>query len=166
MIQQTLIIIKPDGIIKSLTGNILTALSETKLKIAGAKIVRVSKKLAREHYKRHKGKPYYKELLKYITGGFHADRVLALVYHGGGAIAKVRVIVGDKNPEKAEPTTIRGRYGRIRSDTGIFENVIHASNTAEEAREEIRLWFKPEELTYRIFPTKKVRTNKAELVWR
>jgi len=87
MIQQTLVLIKPDGLKKSLTGNILTRLSETKLEIAAAKMVRVSRELAESHYGQMKDKPFFGELIEYITGEIHDRRkVLALVYYGENAI--------------------------------------------------------------------------------
>ena len=167
VIQQSLIIIKPDGLVKSLTGNILTALSETKLKIVAAKILKVPRYLAEDHYKELKEKkPHiFESAVRYIMGEFHTDRVLALVYHGENAIEMVRKICGSTNPEEAEPTTIRGRYGRINSKTGVFENVIHASDSEKTAEREIKLWFKPEELTERIFQTKKLKKEKEELGW-
>jgi len=163
--EQCLIIIKPDGLIKSLTGNIITALSETKLKIVGAKIVKVSQELAKEHYKEHKEKPFFNELVKYITGKFHTDRVLALVYHGEDAIQKIREICGSTNPEEASPITIRGKYGRINSQTKVFENVVHASDVQNNAEKEIKLWFQPKELAEVIYPVKKIKENKQEFIW-
>jgi nucleoside-diphosphate kinase len=167
--QQTLVIIKPDGLAKSLTGNILTALSETKLKIVGAKIVRVTRDLAEYHYRDLKNrKPQiFESAVKYLMGEFHNNnRVLALVYQGEDAVKKVRKICGDTNPEKAEPTSIRGRYGRINSQTGVFETVVHASESEKEAKREIQLWFRPEELVSVIFKTKKIKVpEKEEIVW-
>jgi nucleoside-diphosphate kinase len=166
--QQCLVLIKPDGLVKSLTGNIITALSETKLKIVGAKIVRVSRELAEKHYAELKQKkPHiFDGIVEYITGKYHTDRVLALVYHGEGAIEKIREICGPTNPEEAHPTTIRGRYGRIHSKTGIFENVVHASDSPENAEKEIKLWFSPDELAEKIYPTEERETNVRKLVWK
>jgi len=165
MVEQTLVLIKPDGLKKSLTGNILTRLSETKLEIAGAKIVRVSRELAEEHYRHMKDKPFFEELIKYIMGELHdRKKVMALVYHGENAISLVRKITGATNPELADPTSIRGAYGRI-TTTGVFENIIHASSSNEEAEREIKLWFKPAELVYRIYPVKTIRKQIEELVW-
>lgn len=163
-VEQTLILIKPDALFKSLTGNILTELSETRLDIVGAKIVRVSKELAEEHYKHLKEKEFFDELIRYIMGHHHTKRVLALVYEGEFAIKKMREIVGSTHPEKAHPTTIRGKYGRITSE-GVFENAIHASENKKEAEREIKLWFEPKELANVIYPTKKQETKKQELVW-
>src|SRR3989338_6829161 len=167
VLQQSLVIIKPDGIVKSRTGNIRTALSETKLKIVGAKMMKVPKELAEEHYKELKEKkPHvFDSAIKYITGGFHTDRVLALVYHGEDAIEKIRKVCGSTNPEDADPISIRGRYGRINSKTGVFENVVHASDSKENAEREIKLWFSPSELAEKIYPVKTEKKDAEVLVW-
>jgi len=164
--QATLILIKPDGLKKSLTGNILTRLSETKLEIVAAKMVRVSKELAEEHYRHLKDQPFFPELIKYLQGELHARRkVMALIYWGEEAIQKCRHLAGATNPEEAEPTSIRGSYGRI-TTKGLYENVVHVSSNAAEAEREIKLWFKPEEIIVELYPTKKVIIQeKEELVW-
>jgi nucleoside-diphosphate kinase len=166
--EQTLVLIKPDGLVKSITGNIITKLSETKLRIVGAKIVKVNKKLASKHYEEHKDKPFYEDLIKYLIGEFHTDRVLALVYSGEDAITKVREIAGETNPEEASPITIRGKYGRINSETNVFENVIHCSDSKKNAEKEIKLWFNPSELAETIFPTKKEKCDNCsnkKIIW-
>jgi nucleoside-diphosphate kinase len=167
VIQQTLVLIKPDGLKKSLTGNILTRLSETKLEIAAAKIVRVSRDLAEEHYSHMKGKPFFKELIKYIRGELHERRkVLAMVYYGEDAIRRVREIAGATNPEEADPVSIRGAYGRI-TTTGLYENVIHTSTNEAEAEREIKLWFEPNEIIYNVYPTEEVvLKNLEKTVWK
>ena len=146
--EKTLVLIKPDGLIKSLTGNIITALSETKLEIVGAKIVKVSRELAEQHYSNlKKEKPeIIEDVINYITGKFHTPRVLALIYSGENAIKKVREICGETNPEKANPISLRGKYGRINSQTDVMENVVHASDSIENAEKEIALWFNSEEI--------------------
>ena len=98
-VEQSLILIKPDGIVKSLTGNIISKLSETELKIVGAKIVEVTRELAEEHYQHLKEEKFFDELISYIMGEYHTKRVLALVYEGDNAIEKVRRIAGETNPE-------------------------------------------------------------------
>ena len=166
MEQSTLVIIKPDGLKKSLTGNILTRLSETKLEIAAAKIARVSRELAVEHYKHMKDKPFFDELIKYIQGELHERRkVMAMVYWGEGAIDKVRKLAGSTNPEEADPTTIRGAYGRI-TTKGLYENVIHTSSNESEAEREIKLWFEPDEIIVDLYPTKFVTVSEiTKRVW-
>ena len=127
-IQQTLVVIKPDGLVKSLTGNILTKLSETRLKIIAAKVTRVSRDLAESHYQHLKTKPFFEDLVQYIQGkvyGAEYERVMALVYEGPDAILKVRQLAGATNPEEADPVSIRGAFGRI-TTKGVYENVIHA----------------------------------------
>ncbi len=165
--QATLVIIKPDGLKKSLTGDILSRLSKTHLKIIAAKVVKVSKELAEKHYAHLKDKPFYPELMKYITGQLHGEnRVLALIYWGEDAIKKVREVVGATNPEEAEPTTIRGAYGRILT-SGLYENVIHASSSEEDAEKEIKLWFEPDEIVYELYPTEEiVLEGVKKRVWR
>ncbi len=161
--EQTLILIKPDGLVRSLTGNIVARLSETKLEIVGAKIVRVSRELAEAHYQDLKGKPFYPELIRYLQGELHNRRkAMALVYWGKDAIAKVRELAGETNPEKAAPTSIRGSYGRIRT-SGLYENVIHASASLPEAEREIKLWFKPEEVIVELYPTRMVTVENAKV---
>jgi len=152
-IQQCLVLIKPDSLTKNLTGNIITSLSETKLKIIGAKIIKGTKEHMEKHYsdlKEQKPK-IYEETIAYMTGKYHADRVLALVYYGKNAIDKIREICGATNPEDALPISLRGKYGRIHSQTGVFENVIHASDSPKTAEKEIKLWFSPSELTETIY---------------
>ncbi|MBN2517828.1 MAG: nucleoside-diphosphate kinase [Candidatus Altiarchaeota archaeon] len=164
-IEHTLVLIKPDGLVKSLTGDIISKLSETELKIVAAKIVSVERTLAEEHYRHLKDKPFFDELIRYIMGEFHTKRVLALVYEGDNAIAKVRRIAGATNPEEADPISIRGKYGRI-TTSGVYENAVHASENAQEAEREIKLWFKPEDLVTRIYPMIKKKITKEELSWK
>ena len=154
MIQAVLILIKPDGLKKSLTGNILSRLSETKLEIVASKMVRVSEELAKEHYKHLKDKPFFGDLIDYLLGKLHdRKKVMALVYWGEDAITKCRELAGATNPEEAEATSIRGSYGRI-TTSGLYENVIHVSSNAEEAEREIKLWFAPDEIIVDLYPAK------------
>lgn len=164
--EQTLVLIKPDGLVKSLTGNILTKLSEAKLMIIGAKMVKVSRELAEQHYYHLKDKPFFNDLIDYIQGKFHkTPRVLALVYQGPNAIAKLREISGATNPEEADPTSIRGAFGRI-TTKGVYENVIHASSSPEDAEREIKLWFHPSEIVADIYPTKTITVKEhTETGW-
>ena len=147
-IETTLILIKPDGLYRRLTGLTIDRLDAAGLEMAAAKMVSVSTELAEKHYAEHVGKPFYPNLIKYIRGEFHgfADhRVLALVYRGEGAIAKVREVAGATNPEQAKPGTIRGSFGRV-TTAGQFENVLHASANAADAAREVALWFKAAEI--------------------
>jgi len=165
MKEATLVLIKPDGLKKSLTGNILTRLSETKLDIVAARIIYVCDELAREHYKALKEKPFFEEVIKYIRGEYHEKRkVMAMVYYGEAAIEKVRQIAGATNPEDAEAVSIRGQYGRI-TTKGVYENVIHASADPKDAEREIKLWFSPDEIIVDLYPTKMSKEQVAKKAW-
>lgn len=146
--EQTLVLIKPDGAQRRLTGLVIDRLEAAGLTLAAAKVVSVSEALAKEHYDGLKDKPFFPNLIRYIRGEFHRipdNRILALVLEGEGAVALVRKVAGATNPEQAEAGTIRGSFGRITTE-GQFENVIHASGTVPEAEREIKLWFKPGEV--------------------
>ncbi|MCX7956832.1 MAG: nucleoside-diphosphate kinase [Endomicrobia bacterium] len=166
--QYTLIIIKPDALVKSLTGNILTRLSEAKLRIIGAKVVKVTRELAEKHYAHLVDKPFFNDLYEYFSGkvyGPEYERILVFVYEGEDAISRVRKIAGATNPLEADTTTIRGAYGRI-NKKGVMENVIHCSDSEESAEKEIKLWFKPDEIIYQIYPTKVVyKDNYPVIEW-
>jgi len=165
MKEATLVLIKPDGLKKSLTGNILTRLSETKLDIVAARIANVSMSLAKEHYRALSDKPFFNELIKYIQGEYHEKRkVLAMVYYGEQAIEKVRRIAGATNPEEADSVSIRGQYGRI-TTKGVYENVIHASANIEDAEREIKLWFTPAEIIVSLYPVKEQEIAIRSKVW-
>jgi nucleoside-diphosphate kinase len=165
MKQATLVIIKPDGLKKSLTGDILSRLSQAGLKIIGAKVEKVSESLAEKHYNHLQDKKFFKELIRYITGIMHGEnRVMVLVYYGEEAIQKVREIAGSTNPEEAHPTSVRGAYGRILT-SGVFENVIHASSNPQEAEREIKLWFLPEDIVCELYPSKEEEVQKKRRVW-
>lgn len=169
----TLVLIKPDAMKLSLTGYILSQLSEfhTALRFAGAKIVHVSRRLAEEHYAEHRGKSFYPALIEYIMGKSHYPdqpqrrRVIALVYSGPNAVSTVRRIAGPTNPHTARetaPGTIRAlgtvvplkdAQGQIISER--LDNLIHASAAPDEAEREIKLWFCPTDIMpfMRIYPT-------------
>lgn len=177
LIQQCLVLIKPDGLVKSLTGDIISALSQTKLKIIGSKIVSVKRELAEAHYSElknglinkfgeKKGIQTFERVIKYIEGEFHTNRVMALVYHGENAIQKIREVVGSTNPEEASPVSIRGKYGRIHSQTNVFENVVHASDSETSAKREIQLWFTPDELAETIYPIEKKTETIEKNFWK
>ncbi len=163
-LEQTLVLIKPDALKNSLTGYVLSQLSEfhTGLRFAGAKIVNVNKVLAEEHYAEHRGKVFYPSLLDYIMGLIHypdepwKQRVMAFVYQGPDATKKIRDIAGPTNPHIAreeKPGCIRalGTLVPIKDAGGNvigerMDNLIHASATDSEAEREIKLWFKPNDI--------------------
>jgi len=161
----TLVLIKPDGLKRSLTGNILTRFSETKLEIVGAKMVRVTRELASVHYQHLKDKPFFEDVLRYLMGEFHDRRkVMALVYWGEDAIKKCRTLVGATNPEEADSVSIRGSFGRI-TTRGVFENVVHVSAVPEDAEREIKLWFDPNEIIVDLWKTQPVIEKKEVKAW-
>ena len=149
-IQRSLVLIKPDAMFKAIYGNILSELSKLNLKMIGLKLVNVQKELAEQHYSEHKekhGDEIFEKLINHITGKFHNnENVIAIVYKGENVIEKIRGIAGKTHPEEAEPNTLRGRYGRVHSQTDCYENVLHASDSTEAAEKEIKLWFDDDEL--------------------
>ncbi len=171
--EQTLVLIKPDALKNSLTGYVLSQLSEfhTGLRFAGAKIVHVSKMLADEHYAEHRGKVFFPALIEYIRGLLHypdepwKHRVIAIVYQGPDAVQKIRDIAGPTNPHIAreqKPGCIRalGTVVPLKDTEGKvigerMDNLIHASATDNEAEREIKLWFKPNDLppSMQAYPT-------------
>lgn len=145
--ERTLVLIKPDAMVKKLAGNIISDLYNTGLKMIGLKLVNVKTELAEQHYFEHKGKSFYGELIKHITGELHNnEKVIAIVYEGENAVQKVRNAVGATNPDDAEPCSIRGKYGKIHTKTACHETVIHASDSKESAEREINLWFDKKEI--------------------
>jgi nucleoside-diphosphate kinase len=135
--QQTLILIKPDGIHRRLVGEILGRFERKGLRIVGAKMLMPSQDLAAKHYAVHKGKPFYDSLLTFLTSG----PTLAVVLEGREAVTAVRNIMGLTDGTKSPPGTIRGDFA-----LSIQNNLIHGSDSPENALEEIKLWFRPEEL--------------------
>ncbi len=145
--ERTLVLIKPDAMVKRLAGNIISELYNINLKMIGLKLVNVQRELAEQHYEEHKDKPFFPKLVGHITGELHDnENVIAIVYEGENAIQKVRDTAGKTHPEEAEFQSIRGKYGRHHSKTDCFENVIHASDSVESAKREIDLWFDKKEL--------------------
>jgi nucleoside-diphosphate kinase len=136
-LQRTLVIVKPDGVQRGLTGKILTRFEERGLKIVALKLMQVSRDLAEKHYAIHQGKFFYEGLVNYIG----SSPVVVMVLEGHEAISVVRKMVGATRPWEAEAGTIRGDYALM----GL-RNLIHASDAPETAANEIALWFKPDEL--------------------
>ncbi|MBI2657495.1 nucleoside-diphosphate kinase [Candidatus Woesearchaeota archaeon] len=147
MIERSLAIIKPDGVERSLVGEIIKRFENTGLKIVGMKMVWIDKKFAEKHYSAHKSKPFFSELVDFITEG----PVVAFVVEGVHAVDNVRRLVGTTSPHEAAPGTIRGDFAHISmayaSKKGSGgKNVIHASGSKKEADYEIGLWFAKGEL--------------------
>jgi nucleoside-diphosphate kinase len=137
VVERTLVLIKPDAMQRSLAGRIIDRFEQRGLTIRGAKLVLVSDELARQHYAEHVEKPFFGELVAFITSA----PTLALVLEGEGAIAVVRTTMGATNPASAAPGTIRGDFALSMPD-----NLVHGSDSVESADREIALWFSPDEL--------------------
>ncbi|MFC1763182.1 nucleoside-diphosphate kinase [Planctomycetota bacterium] len=164
-LEQTLVLIKPDALKNSVTGFILSQLSEfhTGSRFAAAKIVNVNRILAEEHYAEHKGKAFYDSLLDYIMGVSHyrdenrwKRRVIAIVYQGPNVMQTVRTMAGPTNPHEARderPGCLRalGTVVPIKDAEGNIidhrmDNLVHASACPEDAEREIKLWFVPHDI--------------------
>ncbi len=132
MAQRTLVLVKPDGVKKGLTGEIISRLEKKGLKIAAMRMLQMDKALARKHYAVHDGKPFFAGLVDFITSG----PIVAVVVEGEKSVEVVRKLMGETDPVKAAPGTIRGDYG-----LDIGENLIHGSDSEENAQKEIALFF-------------------------
>ena len=137
MAERTLVLIKPDAVERGLAGEILGRLERRGLDLRGAKLVLVDRALAEEHYAEHREKPFFGELVEFITSA----PTLALVVEGEGAIKVVRTTMGGTNPAEAAPGTIRGDLALAMPD-----NLVHGSDSPESAEREIALWFTADEL--------------------
>ena len=135
--ERTLVLIKPDAMRRGLAGEILRRFEARGLEIREARLLTVDRALAEEHYAEHAEKPFYGELVEFITSG----PTLALVLEGEGAIATVRTTMGATNPADAGPGTIRGDLALSMPD-----NLVHGSDSPRSARREIKLWFTGREL--------------------
>ena len=136
--------LKPDAVLRRLTGKILTRFEERGLEIVAAKMMVIPRELAQQHYAEHEEKPFFTDLVEYITSG----PVLATVIEGEECITLIRKMVGATNPKEADTGTIRGDYA---IDTG--RNIIHASDSPASAEREIGLFFKMDEICDCSFPT-------------
>ena len=130
--ETTLVLVKPDGMERQLAGEIIARLERRGLELRGARLLRVSKPMGREHYAEHKGKPFYGDLVSFISSG----PVLALAVRGESAIATVRTMMGATNPLDSAPGTIRGDYA-----LELSENIVHGSDSKASAKRELGLFF-------------------------
>jgi len=136
-LEETLVLVKPDGVQRGLVGEMISRLERRGLKLIGAKFQSVSRELAEQHYAVHEGKPFYAGLIEYITSA----PVMAMVWQGPGAIQAIRQTMGATRPTEAAPGSIRHDFG-----LEVGRNLTHASDSPENARQEIELWFEPGEL--------------------
>ncbi len=135
--QRTLILLKPDCVHRRLVGAVIQRLEQKGLRLAALKMVAADRELAEKHYAVHRGKPFYEPLLSFLTSG----PTVAMVWEGREAVAVVRNLMGPTDGAKAAPGTIRGDYAGT-----IQNNLIHGSDSPDNAAAEIALWFKPGEL--------------------
>ncbi|HEX3031485.1 MAG TPA: nucleoside-diphosphate kinase [Bacillota bacterium] len=135
--EKTYVMVKPDGVQRNLTGKIVSRYENKGYKLAGMKLLRLTREMAEEHYSEHVGKGFFEGLVQYITSG----PVVAMVLEGKDVVAGVRAMNGATNPANAAPGTIRGDFA-----IEVGRNVVHASDSVESAQREISIYFKPEEL--------------------
>jgi nucleoside-diphosphate kinase len=136
-LERTLVLLKPDAVQRALIGEIIKRLENRGLKIVGCKFIQVSEEFAREHYRIHEGKPFYEGLVRYII----SSPVMAMVWEGPQVIALVRQTMGATNPAEAAPGSIRHDFATLMS-----RNLTHASDTPENAAQEISKWFTESEI--------------------
>ncbi|MCK9444933.1 MAG: nucleoside-diphosphate kinase [Tissierellaceae bacterium] len=130
--EKTFIMIKPDGVERRLMGEIISRIEKKGFKITRAKLVKVSKELAEEHYIEHREKPFFGELIDYILEG----EVMAMEVEGDFSIEIMRLMIGHRDPKVALPGTIRGDFAH-----SLTKNIIHGSDSIESAERELKLWF-------------------------
>ncbi|MFD2640347.1 nucleoside-diphosphate kinase [Piscibacillus salipiscarius] len=135
--EQTFIMVKPDGVQRNLVGDILQRFEKKGFKLVAAKLMQISPELAEEHYGEHKDKPFFGELTGFITSG----PVFAMVWEGENVIATARKMMGATNPAESDIGTVRGDFGLT-----VGKNVIHGSDSPESAEREIGLFFNKEDL--------------------
>ena len=136
-VETTLVLIKPDATERALAGEILARIERRGFEIVAGKLLRVDRDLGETHYAEHREKPFFGELVDFITSA----PTWALVVRGDGAIGAMRKTIGATNPAEAEPGTIRGDLA-----TAMPDNLVHGSDSVESAQREISLWFPDDEL--------------------
>ena len=137
--EQSFVMVKPDGVQRGLTGEIINRLERRGLKLVAAKFLSVSKELAEKHYEIHKGKPFYEGLIKYILSA----PVMAMVWEGPNAVEAIRQTMGSTRPTEAAPGSVRHDFG-----LEIGRNLTHASDSVENGKKEISLWFLDDEIIH------------------
>jgi len=135
--ERTFIMVKPDGVQRGYVGEVVQRFEQKGFVLAGAKLMQISEDLAKEHYGEHKERPFFGELVDFITSG----PVFAMVWEGEGVIATSRNMIGATNPAEANPGSIRGDYA-----VTVGKNMIHGSDSEESAAREINLFFNENEL--------------------
>ena len=131
-LERTLVLVKPDGVRRGLSGEIVARFEARGFKLRGARLTKISRAVAQKHYAEHKERPFFGELVDFITSG----PVLAVALEGESAIAAVRTMMGATNPVTAAPGTIRGDFALL-----MGENIVHGSDSKESAKRELALFF-------------------------
>jgi nucleoside-diphosphate kinase len=135
--ERTFLMVKPDGVQRNVIGEIVSRFENKGYKLVGAKLMQISTELAEQHYGEHKERPFFGELVDFITSG----PVFAMVWEGENVISTARLMMGATNPKESAPGTIRGDFA-----VTVGKNIIHGSDSPESATREIGLFFKEEEL--------------------
>ncbi len=135
--EKTLVLVKPDGVQRGLIGTVIGRIESKGLKIVGLKLIHVSEELAKEHYGEHVARPFFGDLVSFIT----SSPVVALAVEGDNAVSVVRTLMGGTNPQEADPGTIRGDFGMT-----IGMNLVHGSDSVESAERELNLFFDKNEV--------------------
>ena len=138
--EQTLVLIKPDGVAKGLTGEIISRIERRGLQVVALKMMKLSRQMAEQHYSEHQGKPFFNGLIEFIT----SSPLVAMIVAGENAVVVVRTMMGATNPVNAAPGTIRGDFALT-----MGENIIHGSDSVASAEREAGLFFTPAELCNR-----------------
>ena len=160
MKEAVLVVIKPDGMKKGIAGVVIDRFLKSNLNLIAMKAVEVTRSLAEDHYQQIKGKPFFAGTVRHMMGEIHGQKqVIAFILSGNDAVKKCRDITGATNPEDAHPQSIRGAFGRV-TTKGTYENIVHTSSSPGEAEREIKLWFSPDEMTEKIYPTRTINTQK------
>jgi nucleoside-diphosphate kinase len=136
-VSRTFVMVKPDGVRRGLVGEVIRRFEAKGLRLRAMKLMRVSPELAAQHYAEHRAKPFYGELIEFITSG----PVVPMIFEGRDAVSVARTLMGATDPVKAAPGTIRGDFG-----LEITANVVHGSDSEGSAEREIGLYFTPEDL--------------------
>ena len=135
-VEETLVLVKPDGVARNLTGEILRRIEAKGYQLVDLKLVEADRELLAAHYAEHEGKPFYEPLVEFMESG----AIVAIRVAGNGVIEGFRSLAGATNPTSAAPGTIRGDLGR---DWGlkVQQNLVHGSDSVESAHRELALWF-------------------------
>ena len=144
--EQTLLFVKPDGVMRGLTGEIIRRIERKGLLITAIKLLKLNREKAEEFYNVHRDKPFFEALVKHVTSG----PILAMVIEGPNAVSVVRKLIGKTSPFEAEPGTIRGDFG-----INLTKNVVHASDNVKNAEKEVAFFFKKREILRYEKPTEK-----------